>query len=98
MPVEFFTSGFHAAHHTVTDSPNKVDADKGARIFKRRYHLTRDADDRPGQLHWTPASYRRAVAAAYQGYGAGVGPAEVTRCAQACSLSRNNRLAGRFAD
>jgi Zn-dependent M28 family amino/carboxypeptidase len=32
IPIVFFTSGLHADYHKVTDSPDKIDYDKLARV------------------------------------------------------------------
>jgi Zn-dependent M28 family amino/carboxypeptidase len=66
VPILFFTSGFHPDYHGVTDSPEKIDAEKEARLLKVLYYLARDVADRTARPQWEPESYRRIVEPAYQ--------------------------------
>ena len=62
VPVLFFTSGLHDDYHAVTDTPDKIDAEKEARILKLVYFLTQDIANRPERPKWKPESYRKIVA------------------------------------
>jgi hypothetical protein len=61
VPVLFFTSGLHADYHAVTDSPDKIDAEKEARILRLIEQLTLEIANRPARPAWNPESYRKIV-------------------------------------
>jgi Zn-dependent M28 family amino/carboxypeptidase len=61
IPILFFTSGLHEDYHAVTDSPDKLDADKDARIAQLLYHLGETIANTPTRPQWDPASRARIV-------------------------------------
>jgi Zn-dependent M28 family amino/carboxypeptidase len=61
VPALFFFNGTHADYHEPSDSPDKIDAEKEARIVRLIYHAVLavgNADRRP---EWNPESRRRIV-------------------------------------
>lgn len=61
VPVLFFFNGTHEDYHGRDDEPDRIDAEKAARIARLVYYLGMDignADERP---QWNPESYRRIV-------------------------------------
>jgi hypothetical protein len=61
VPVLFFFNGTHDDYHGRDDEPDRIDAEKAARIARLVYYLGLDignADERP---EWNPESYRRIV-------------------------------------
>jgi len=61
IPILFFFNGVHADYHRPSDEPDKIEADKAARIGRLIFYLgarVADADARPT---WDPAAYRRVV-------------------------------------
>ena len=61
VPILFFTNGFHDDYHRVTDSPDKIDAEKESRVVRYIFHIGNriaNEDDRP---RWDPQSYREIV-------------------------------------
>jgi Zn-dependent M28 family amino/carboxypeptidase len=61
VPILFFTSGLHADYHAVSDSPDKIDAEKEARVLKLVYFLGQAVANRPDRPKWKPESYRQIV-------------------------------------
>ena len=61
VPVLFFTSGLHDDYHAVTDSPEKIDAEKEARILRLVFHLTREIGNRAARPKWKKESYDAVV-------------------------------------
>jgi Zn-dependent M28 family amino/carboxypeptidase len=61
VPVLFFTSGLHADYHAVTDSPEKIDAEKEARILRLVFHLTQEIGNRAERPKWKKESYDAVV-------------------------------------
>lgn len=61
VPILFFTSGLHADYHAVTDSPEKIDAEKEARVLKLVYLLGQTVANRTERPKWHPASYQKIV-------------------------------------
>ncbi|MDQ3137924.1 MAG: M28 family peptidase [Gemmatimonadota bacterium] len=61
VPILFFFNGVHPDYHQVTDSPEKIDAEKEARILRLLYHLGREIGDAPERPKWNPESYREIV-------------------------------------
>jgi hypothetical protein len=61
VPILFFFNGVHPDYHRVTDSPDKIDSEKEARILRLLYYLGRDIGDAPARPRWDPASYREIV-------------------------------------
>lgn len=62
IPVLFFTSGLHEDYHAVTDTPDRIDAEKEARILKLVFHLGQEITNAPGRPKWNPESYKKIVA------------------------------------
>ena len=63
VPILFFTTGLHPDYHKVSDSADKIDAEKEARFARLVYHLglaVANASQRP---QWNPKSYRQIVGA-----------------------------------
>jgi hypothetical protein len=61
VPVLFFTSGLHPDYHAVTDSPDKIDAEKEARILRLVFHLGQEVANAAARPKWNPESYRKIV-------------------------------------
>ncbi len=61
IPILFFTSGLHEDYHAASDTPDKIDAEKQARILRLIFHLTTEIADRPARPQWNPASYEAIV-------------------------------------
>jgi len=61
VPVLFFTSGLHDDYHQPTDSPDKIDGEKEARLLRLLFHAGRAIGDAPERPKWNPESYKRIV-------------------------------------
>jgi hypothetical protein len=61
VPVLFFFNGTHADYHRPSDSPDKIDAEKEARIVQLMYWLAREIGNAAERPKWDPASYSRFV-------------------------------------
>ncbi|MGH7580745.1 MAG: M28 family peptidase, partial [Gemmatimonadales bacterium] len=61
VPALFFFNGVHPDYHRVTDSPEKIDAEKESRILKLLYYLGREIANAPRRPAWDPESYRLIV-------------------------------------
>jgi hypothetical protein len=61
VPILFFTSGLHRDYHAVTDSPEKIDVEKEARIVKLVFYLSQAIANRSERPAWRPESYRQIV-------------------------------------
>jgi hypothetical protein len=61
VPILFFFNGVHPDYHQVTDSPDKIDSEKEARILRLIYYLGRAVADAPERPKWNPESYREIV-------------------------------------
>jgi len=61
VPILFFTSGLHEDYHRVSDSPDKIGAEKEARILQLVFRLAKEVGDRPERPQWNPASYKTIV-------------------------------------
>lgn len=61
VPILFFFNGVHDDYHKVSDSPDKIDAEKEARILKLLFYLGHDVASQPGRPQWKPESYREIV-------------------------------------
>ncbi|HYC31127.1 MAG TPA: M28 family peptidase, partial [Gemmatimonadales bacterium] len=59
VPVLFFTSGTHLDYHQPSDSPDRVDAEKAARIARLLYQVARRVADDPGRPRWLPGHLQR---------------------------------------
>ncbi len=61
VPALFFFSGVHEDYHRPSDTPEKLDYEKTARIVRLVFHLgvsVAEADERP---EWDPEAYRTVV-------------------------------------
>ena len=61
VPVLFFTSGLHDDYHQPTDSPDRIDAEKEARLLRLLFHTGRAIGDAAERPKWNPESYKRIV-------------------------------------
>jgi Zn-dependent M28 family amino/carboxypeptidase len=61
VPILFFFNGTHADYHQVTDSPDKIDAEKEARIAQLIFYLGVDVANAAERPKWNPDSYKRIV-------------------------------------
>jgi hypothetical protein len=61
VPILFFTNGFHPDYHAVTDSPDKIDAEKGARVVRLIFHTGLAIANRTERPKWNPESERQIV-------------------------------------
>ncbi|MGH7548938.1 MAG: M20/M25/M40 family metallo-hydrolase [Gemmatimonadales bacterium] len=64
VPILFFFNGTHPDYHAVSDSPDKIDAEKASRIVKLLFYLGLEVANAPGRPKWNPDSYRQIVQAA----------------------------------
>ena len=62
IPILFFFNGTHADYHQVGDSPDKIDAEKEARIVKLLFYLGLDVANAAERPKWNPESYKQIVA------------------------------------
>ncbi len=61
VPVLFFFNGVHQDYHQVSDSPDKIDAEKESRILKLLFYLGQDLANAKQRPRWVPASYQQIV-------------------------------------
>jgi len=61
VPILFFFNGTHADYHQVTDSPDKIDAEKAARIVQLVFYLGLEIANAAQRPRWNPESYRSIV-------------------------------------
>ncbi|MGH7560005.1 MAG: M20/M25/M40 family metallo-hydrolase [Gemmatimonadales bacterium] len=61
VPILFFFSGVHADYHRPSDSPDKIDAEKEARILRLVYYLGLEVGNAAERPKWNPESYKRIV-------------------------------------
>jgi hypothetical protein len=61
VPILFFFNGTHADYHEPSDSPDKIDAEKEARIVKLVYWIGQEVGNAPARPKWNPESYRKIV-------------------------------------
>lgn len=64
VPILFFFNGVHPDYHRPSDHPDKIDADKEARIVKLVFYLGLDVANTTERPKWNPESYRRIVESA----------------------------------
>jgi hypothetical protein len=53
VPVLFFTSGTHPDYHQPSDTGDRLDPEKAARLARLLFHLTRAIADDPARPRWT---------------------------------------------
>ncbi len=61
IPAIFFFNGVHDDYHRVTDSPDKIDSEKEARILKLLYYFGKEIADAPERPKWDEESRRLIV-------------------------------------
>jgi len=61
VPVLFFFNGTHEDYHGRDDEPDRIDAEKAARIAKLVFYLGLDIANTDERPRWDPASYARIV-------------------------------------
>jgi hypothetical protein len=61
VPILFFFNGVHEDYHEVTDSPDKIDSEKEARILKLLFYLGQDIANAPRRPAWNEESYKEIV-------------------------------------
>jgi hypothetical protein len=61
VPILFFFNGTHADYHRPSDSVEKIDAEKEARIVKLVFYLGLDVANAADRPKWNPDSYARIV-------------------------------------
>jgi len=64
VPILFFTTGLHPDYHQVSDSPEKIDAEKEARFARLMVQLGLGRREHAQRPRWKPESYKQIVAAA----------------------------------
>jgi Zn-dependent M28 family amino/carboxypeptidase len=63
VPILFFFNGTHPDYHQVSDHPDKIDAEKEARIIKLVFYLGLEIANAAERPKWNPESYRQIVQA-----------------------------------
>ena len=63
VPILFFFSGTHEDYHRPGDSPDKIDAEKQARVARLIFYLGLEVANAPARPKWNPDSYKRIVSA-----------------------------------
>jgi hypothetical protein len=61
VPILFFFNGVHDDYHQVSDSPDKIDAEKMSRIVQLLFFLGQDIANNPMKPKWNPESYEKIV-------------------------------------
>jgi hypothetical protein len=61
VPILFFTTGLHPDYHQVTDSPDKIDAEKEARFARLVFYLGLAVANAAQRPQWNPQSYKQIV-------------------------------------
>jgi hypothetical protein len=61
VPVLFFFNGVHEDYHRPSDSPDKIDGEKEARILRLLFYLGQEIANAPQRPRWNPDSYRQIV-------------------------------------
>jgi hypothetical protein len=61
VPILFFFNGVHPDYHQVTDSPDKINSEKEARILKLLFYLGQELGNASRRPQWRPDSYREIV-------------------------------------
>jgi Zn-dependent M28 family amino/carboxypeptidase len=61
IPILFFFNGTHEDYHRPSDSPDKLDGEKEARILQLLFYLGQDIANAPERPRWNPESYRQIV-------------------------------------
>ena len=61
VPILFFFNGVHEDYHEVTDSPDKINSEKEARILKLLFYVGQEVANAPKRPGWNPESYKEIV-------------------------------------
>jgi len=61
VPALFFFNGTHEDYHRPGDIPERIDAEKAARVARLAFLTGLEAADRPERPQWNPESYERIV-------------------------------------
>ena len=61
VPALFFFNGVHKDYHEPSDSPEKINSEKAARIARLVFYLGLEIADAQERPRWNPESYRRIV-------------------------------------
>jgi hypothetical protein len=61
VPILFFFNGVHADYHEVTDSPDKINSDKEARILRLLFYLGQEIGNAAARPQWNPESFKEIV-------------------------------------
>lgn len=61
VPILFFFNGVHADYHRPTDSVEKIDAEKEARIVRLLFFVGQDVANAAKRPEWTAMSYKQIV-------------------------------------
>jgi len=61
VPILFFFNGVHDDYHRPSDSPDKIDAEKEARLLRLVFFLGQEVANRPARPKWNPRSYAEIV-------------------------------------
>jgi len=61
VPILFFTSGLHEDYHKPSDSPDKIEAEKEARLLQLLFYLGEDVANSATRPQWNPDSYKKIV-------------------------------------
>ncbi|HMH82417.1 MAG TPA: M28 family peptidase [Gemmatimonadales bacterium] len=64
VPILFFTTGLHPDYHQVSDSPDKIDAEKEARFARLVFYLGLAVANTAQRPQWNPQSYKQIVGGA----------------------------------
>ena len=61
VPILFFFNGTHEDYHGLDDEPERIDAEKAARIARLLFHLGLEIGNADSRPRWNPESYERIV-------------------------------------
>jgi Zn-dependent M28 family amino/carboxypeptidase len=61
VPILFFFNGVHEDYHEVTDSPEKINSEKEARILKLLFYLGNEIGNATKRPEWKAESYKEIV-------------------------------------
>ena len=61
VPILFFFNGVHDDYHRPSDSPDKINAEKEARIVRLIFYLGEEIASAPQRPKWKPESYKEIV-------------------------------------
>jgi hypothetical protein len=61
VPILFFFNGVHEDYHRPSDSPDKIEPEKEARIIRLIFYLGEEIANSPERPKWKPESYKEIV-------------------------------------